>query len=94
MNNEKNLRRRNISWPKSVDSLAERLAVDKAMNVSELLETLVVDEARQNRIKPGPQSPLHAMIADIVSAQLDKAGTGAKKIANKLKAASRKKKNL
>lgn len=92
MSTQKSLRRRNISWPETTDSLAERLAVDKGMNVSELLECLVVEEAKEDRIRPGEQTPLYALIADIVSAHLEKAGTGAKKIANNLKAASKKEK--
>ena len=91
MNDKKTLRRRNISWPKTVDETAERLSVERDMKVSEMLERLVLDEARHNRISPGTQSSLRALIEDIVKS-LQAGGRAAKQVSEKIKGQRRREK--
>lgn len=66
--------RRNISWPESTDELARHMALHRDMPVSTMLELLVEDEAKHDRIKPGSGSSLLQMFRDEVSVILEKAG--------------------
>ena len=51
MKDSNTLRRRNISWGKEIDSLAESLAFEKRFKggVSELLSRLIVAESKRKR---------------------------------------------
>lgn len=49
MKNASTLRRRNISWRSASDQVARRLAFEKNMTVSELLERLIQAEAHRKR---------------------------------------------
>jgi CRISPR/Cas system endoribonuclease Cas6 (RAMP superfamily) len=64
-------KRRNISWKSSTDELAEKLANEKKMNVSALLERLVLDECEHQRIEPKSGSSFFQMLSDIIDAKLD-----------------------
>lgn len=48
-NEPQTLRRRNISWAEGSDLLAQQLALQKRMSVSELLERLISAEAGRKR---------------------------------------------
>ena len=71
MSNEKTFRRRNISWLKSTDEIAEMLALDRKMKVSQLLEQLVFQETKNHRVKPGEKSVLFEALDGWIFSRLD-----------------------
>lgn len=73
MSDLEKLRRRNISWYETTDATAERLALDKKKSVSELLEILILEEAKHHRITPKSKITFTSMLADVFKPMLDEA---------------------
>lgn len=49
MEKQSEIRRRNISWRKTTDRIAKKLAFEKNMTVSELIERLIFAESTRKR---------------------------------------------
>lgn len=54
------LRRRNISWPETINHLAEELAYRHRMDVGELLARLVFDARNRKRVESIDDSTISA----------------------------------
>lgn len=91
MSIENSLKRRNVSWSKATDELAEKLALDKDMKVSQLLEQLLLEEAKHNRIGEGNRSTLLEFMRDVASSVFEELANKAESSSHSLKDQGQKK---
>jgi len=86
---QKNLRR-NISWSQEADALAEALAKDRGMNVSEFVRTLLMKEVQTPQIERKADESLSAIVRAHVRQALEESGQADLEAAAKLKSTNSK----